>query len=139
MVGVLGHAEHVRRGDPVHGVDVHREEPVVDRGGVNAGDQGEVADHHQPRDVMRPRVCDDLAQAVLHAVHCRLAGPEEVRQFALLTQAVATEITGALVKVNAADELSPTDDLPDETLDIVDCDTPLLESVDCRVNAFSWV
>ena len=68
---------------------------------------------------MPPGVLEHLVDAVAQAVHVRLAGPVEVGQIAVLSQAVAQTVSGALVVINAADELPPADDLAHEALDAV--------------------
>ena len=80
VVGVLAHADDVRKFDPLEGVDVHAEIPALDLRGIDARGQAEGSDDHQALDMMRIGGLERLAHGVAHAVHLHLAGPEPGRQ-----------------------------------------------------------
>ena len=46
------HAEHVRRHDPLMRVDIHFQKPVVGLLRIDAGEEQEVPEYHQPLDVV---------------------------------------------------------------------------------------
>ena len=75
---------------------------------------------------MTPGVFDDLGEAVVQAVHVRLAGPEELGQRPLVAQRVAADIVRTLAIVDPPDEFPPSDDLAHETLDVVQRCVPVL-------------
>ena len=74
-VGVGGHAEDVGFDDPIVGVDVAEPEPVGQLAGGEAAEGGEVREHHEPGDVVRPAFADDLIDDGIEAVEAGLDAP----------------------------------------------------------------
>ncbi len=62
-IGELAHADGVGQLDPFEGVDIHTEIPAMHRRRIQPGEQREVADDHQPLNVVGVGVFERLAMA----------------------------------------------------------------------------
>lgn len=113
-IGMDGHAVGVRQFHPFEGVGVDREVPGVDLGGRDAGEQREIARHHQPLDVVRVGEILRLRDRLADTAHRRRRAPVEAGQRAGGAERVLRRIARHKVPVDAADVLSPAEDLADE-------------------------
>ena len=68
-IGVNRHADDVRHHHPFGGVDELLSHPVEKFLRISACHQGQVAEHHQSRNVMHPCALLDAGDHILHARH----------------------------------------------------------------------
>ena len=106
-VGKLAHAHGVGQLDPLEGVDVDAQIPAVHFGRIKAGEQREVADHHEALDVVGVGVLEGLAHRLGEAAHLGLAGPEPGGQRAVVAEGVGLGVGGHAGPVDAAHVFAP--------------------------------
>nr|GFA47854.1 hypothetical protein [Tanacetum cinerariifolium] len=99
-VRVHDHAQRVRQFDPVVGIHVDGQVPLADLPGCYAGQQGEVAGHHEPLDVMGVGVFEALSDGLAHTVHAGLPGPVKLGQRAGVAEGIAFGIVRHLQPVD---------------------------------------
>src|SRR5690606_21483357 len=106
-VGVHHHAQRVGQLHPVVGIGVYGQIPVADLLRANAGQQGEIARHHQALNMVRVGVGEGGAEALTHAVHLGGAAPVIPRQRLFILLTVAAGVLRHKGPVNAAYILAP--------------------------------
>ena len=83
---------------------------------IQAGQQREIADHHQALDVVRMRLRQGLSDGIGQAAHAHAAGPEPIRQGRVVAEVIERHVAGHLRPVHATDVFAPSQDLADEAL-----------------------
>ena len=82
--------------------------------GVDSNQHGEITGEHQSLDVMGVGAVASLLDGALQARHIGLGRPIEFRQRAGVVEVVPIKVFRHETPVDAANELAPADDLPDE-------------------------
>ena len=119
-VGELAHAARVGDLNPFKGVDVHAQIPRVHLVRIDAGQQGEIARHHQTLDMVRVSVVEGLGDGVLQAPHARLSGPKPRRQFPVVLEKIQGRVLRHLRPVDATHVFAPSENLANEAFDLFD-------------------
>ncbi len=118
----LAHPDDVGCLDPFIGIDIDGQIPFMDLRRIDPRQQGEVARHHQPLDMMRIGVIAGLSHRLRHAVHPRGRTPIDRRQVAVMPQHVARGIVRPFQEIDAAHVFAPADDLADESFRRIQAD-----------------
>ena len=118
-VGELAHAQRVGQFDPLVGVGVDRQIPLVHLPGIDARQHGEVAGHHQALNVVGVGLFLGLGDGGPEAGHVGLGGPVEVRQRPVGPEEILFHVARHLQPVDAAHVFAPADDLADEAFGCV--------------------
>ena len=114
--------------------------PVVEAARVHAEELREETQHHEAHDMVGVAVVEDGLHAFPHAAHLGPTVPEEGRHVPVLAvERVLLDVVRHEVPVDAAHELAPAHDLPDEALDAVEGRLALLVGRDCSGHALARV
>ena len=125
-VGEQGHPDHVGQHHPVGSIDEARPHPRAHRSRVDTGRERQVAEHHQPLDVMCVPVVMNVSDHVGDAGHlCVCLAGEHWRDRARGAERVACSVAGHPEPIDPPHVLAPADHLPDEALDRAQRSRPL--------------
>lgn len=124
-VGELAHAVNVGDHDPVIGVDEEFHEPLVNGGGVNAAEEHEIAEDHEPFDVVAVAVFENAVDSFVNGIDSGGAIVEGSGHLAGEAPEVAIALVDAVALIHGAHEFAPADDLTDEAFGGVEGDVVL--------------
>jgi len=113
-IGVLAHAVDVGYHDPVVGVDKQLHEPLVNRRRIDFAEQHEVAQDHQPFDVVTVGVSQDAANDRVDRFDAGRAVVEGRGQRVTMVPEIASPLPPAVQPIDTPHVLTPTDDLADK-------------------------
>ncbi len=125
-IGKLAHAAGVGQLHPLDGIHIDTEIPGIHLVRMDPRQQGKVAGHHQPLDMVGVGVIQRLANGVTHAGHVCFAAPEKTGQRPLSLEKIAALIVGHLLPVEGAHELAPAEDLANKALHLRQGDSGLI-------------
>ena len=116
----LAHSTCVRDFHPLQGIDVNAQIPSVNRIGMNACEQGEIACDHQTLDVMSVGVFERLVNRMREAFHLGFSCPKPRWERLLVVEEIQGFVSRHLRPIHASHVLSPTQYLTNESFGLRD-------------------
>ncbi len=133
---MLAHPVDVGDHHPVVGIDEHFHEPLVDGIGMELAQEHEVAEDHEPFDMVAVPGAERGADGVIDRFDASRAVIERSGHRARMGPVIASSLGHTQRAIDQADVLAPADDLPNESFERIDGDIfGLLES---RCNDLVW-
>ena len=125
-IGKLAHAAGVGQLHPLDGIHIDAEIPLIHLVRIDPRQQGKVAGHHQPLDMVGVTVLKRLANSVAHAGHPSFAAPEKAGQRPVGPEKIGLLVVGHLLPVKGANKLAPAEDLANKPLHLCQRDGGLI-------------
>lgn len=111
----LAHPQGVRQGNPIDGVHIHGQMPVMKFPGVDAEEQGEQANYHKPVNMVGVAMSQDEFHGLPETVHISVAVPVKSGQVGLMIKIIEILVIRHMQPIEAPDVFPPTYNLADET------------------------
>ncbi|VXA84398.1 hypothetical protein AERO8C_170071 [Aeromonas veronii] len=125
-IGKLAHAAGVGQLDPLDGIHIDAEIPLIHLVRIEPRQQGKVAGHHQPLDMVGVAMLQRLMNGVAHAGHPGFTAPEETGQRPVGPEKIGLLVVGHLFPVEGTDKLAPAEDLANKPLHLRQRDVGLI-------------